>query len=307
MEVNNNIQFMNKFAEILKQVDENVINEETAKAITEAFESAVEEKVSSRVSLELESALAKQDTDHAEKLKNLLEAIDKDHTEKLQNVVSAITENHTSKLKNVIKFYRKAINEKANKFSEKVVSEISNYLDLYLNSKIPNLQLKEAVENTYARKQLEKIRHLIGLDPEYINESVKTVVSEGKKTIDELNEKLNEAYKQNELLSEKLKVNETAILLEKKTKGMPVAKKEFITNLLNDKDASYINENFNYVVEMFERGEEEKSSELVEEAKRGAVSKNVKIPAQTAVIAESKTEKVDGSPVNGYLTELQRF
>ena len=127
------------------------------------------------------------------------------------------------------------------------------------------------------------------------------------KTIDELNEKLNEAYKQNELLSEKLKVNETAILLEKKTKGMPVAKKEFITNLLNDKDASYINENFNYVVEMFERGEEEKSSELVEEAKRGAVSKNVKIPAQTAVIAESKTEKVDGSPVNGYLTELQRF
>jgi hypothetical protein len=46
---------MNKFAEILKQVDESVINEETAKAITEAFDSAVEEKVNSRVTCEMES------------------------------------------------------------------------------------------------------------------------------------------------------------------------------------------------------------------------------------------------------------
>lgn len=298
---------MNKFAEILKQVDESVINEETAKAITEAFDSAVEEKVNARVSLEVESVLAKQDDDHAVKLKKLLEAIDTDHSDKLQKVVNALTENHTSKLKNVVSFYRKAINEKANKFSTKMVSEISNYLDLYLDKKVPNLQLEEAVQNTYARKQLDKIRELVGIDSDYINESVKSVVSKGKSKIDELNEKLNEAYKENHMLSEKLKVNMNAVLLEKKTKGMPYAKKEFILNLLNDKSSSYIEENFSYVVEMFERGEEEKSSDLVQEAKNKALSRDAKIPATPSVITESVSNTEEYNPVSNYLNELSRF
>jgi hypothetical protein len=300
---------MNKFAEILKQVDESVINEETAKAITEAFDSAVEEKVNARVTLEMESVLSKQDEDHANKLQKLLEAIDTDHTEKLQQVVNALTENHTGKLKNIISFYKKAINEKAEKFSGKIVSEISNYLDLYLDKNVPNLQLEEAVQNTYARKQLDKIRELVGIDPDYINESVKSVVSKGKSKIDELNEKLNEAYKENHLLAEKLKVNESAFLIEKKTKGMPTAKKEFITNLLNDKDSSYIEENFNYVVEMFERGEEDKSSDLVQEAKERALSRDAKIPAKN-IIKESKSSSVktkEFNPVSNYLNELSRY
>jgi hypothetical protein len=298
---------MNKFAEILKQVDESVINEETAKAITEAFESAVEEKVTARVSLEVENVLAKQDEDHASKLKKLLEAIDNDHSDKLQKVVNALTENHASKLENVVSFYRKAINEKANNFSNKIVSEISNYLDLYLDKNVPNLQLEEAVQNTYARKQLDKIRELVGIDPDYINESVKSVVSKGKSKIDELNEKLNEAYKENHMLSEKLKVNMNAVLLEKKTKGMPSAKKEFIFNLLNDKSSSYIEENFNYVVEMFERGEEDKTSDLVQEAKNKALSRDAKIPAAPAVIAESVSNTEVHNPVSNYLNELSRY
>ena len=123
---------MNNFSKILSKVDSSVINEETAKEITEAFESAVQEKATARVQLELESALSKQDEDHATKLQKLLEAIDTDHTEKLQKVVSAITENHTEKLKNLVSFYRKALNEKAESFSNKIVGEISNYLDIYL-------------------------------------------------------------------------------------------------------------------------------------------------------------------------------
>lgn len=300
---------MNKFAEILKQVDESVINEETAKAITEAFESAVEEKVNARVSLEVENVLTKQDEDHASKLKKLLEAIDTDHTNKLQTVVNALTENHTDKLKNIVSFYRKALNEKAQKFSTNIVSEISNYLDLYLNKNIPNLQLKEAVQNTYARKQLDRIRELVGIDSDYINESVKSVVSKGKSKIDELNEKLNESYQENHTLLEKLKINETAVLLEKKTKGMPSSKKEYIFNLLNDKDSSYIEENFNYVVEMFERGEEDKTSDLVQEATKKAFSRDASVPKKNTIneSASLSNQNDEFNPVSNYLSELSRF
>lgn len=297
---------MNKFSEILSKVDSNVINEETAKAITEAFEAAVEEKVNSRVELELESSLSKQDEEHATKLGKLLEAIDADHTEKLQKVVSTITENHTGKLEQLVSFYRKALNEKAESFSNKIVSEISNYLDLYLENKVPSLQLEEAVANTYARKQLSKIREMVGIDPETINEEVKTMIAQGKKKIDELNGKLNESYKENHQLLQQIKKNSTSITLEQKTKGMPATKKEFIFNLLNDKDSSYIEENFNYVVEMFERSEDEKATVLVEEAKKKAVSLKASVPTKT-VVNESKTTETgveSFTPVSGYLKEL---
>ena len=113
---------MNKFSEILSQVDSSIINEETAKEITEAFEAAVNEKVNSRVELELESTLSKQDEEHAVKLQKLLEAIDSDHTDKLQKVVNTITENHTGKLEKLVSFYRRALNEKAESFSNKIVN-----------------------------------------------------------------------------------------------------------------------------------------------------------------------------------------
>jgi hypothetical protein len=54
-------------ASILKTVDKNVLTEETASAISEAFTSAVEEKVQTKLSLEVESALLKQDEEHAGK------------------------------------------------------------------------------------------------------------------------------------------------------------------------------------------------------------------------------------------------
>ena len=84
---------------------------------------------------------------------------------------------------------------------------------------------------------------------------------------------------------------------------MSNAKKEFVTKLLNDKTPQYITENFNYVVEMFEREESETSTKLVEEAKQSAVSKDAKVPAP-AVVEESSAQATS-SPVNGYLSALK--
>ena len=292
---------------ILEKFDKEVLSEEAATAIAEAFETAVNEKVENRTKLEVESAVSKIDEDHASKLKKLLEAIDTDHTSKLGKVVEAITENHTEKLKQIASYYRKALNEKAEHFSEKVISELSNYLDLYLEKMLPQNQLTEAVNNTYARKKLDAIRNLVGMDAEYINESVKETISSGKKKIDELTEKLNESYKENETLLEKIKKAETSIFLGEKTKGMPSAKKDFVFKLLNDKNSSYVQENFNYVVEMFERSEEDATTELVKEAKQKAISRDAKVPTREVVNESNDTTiNEEYSPVNEYLNELKR-
>jgi hypothetical protein len=299
---------MNKnFKAILENLDKEVISEETATAIAEAFETAVNEKAESRVKLEIENAVSKLDSDHATKLEKLLEAIDSDHSEKLQNVVEAINLDHTKKLEKLSNFYRKALNEKAEDFSNKMIDEVSNFIDIALDKALPKTQLQEAVENTYARTQLEKIRELVGIDQDSVDSSIKSTISEGKKAVDELNQKLNESYKENEALLEKLKHVESTILLEQKTKGMPSAKKDFVTKLLSDKDGSYIEENFNYVVEMFERSEEDTASELVNEAKSHAKTRDAKVPSSSVVVESSTTtNKENETLVSGYLSELKR-
>ena len=291
---------------LLEKFDKEVLSEEAATAIAEAFETAVNEKVDARIKLEVESAEAKIDEDHATKLEKLLEAIDTDHTSKLEKVVDAINENHTEKLESLTAYFRNALNEKANDFSTKLVTDVSNFLDVYLEKTVPRDQLNEAVANTYARKQLDTIRGLVGIDPEHINDSIKGAISEGKGKIDDLAEKLNESYKENETLLEKIKTIESKSILEEKTKGMPSSKKNYIFKLLNDKDSSYIQENFNYVVEMFERSEEEAASELVVEAKQKAISRDAKVPARAVVEESSSASDSTSSAVSGYLSELSR-
>jgi hypothetical protein len=291
---------------LLEKLNNEVLSEEAATAIAEAFETAVNEKVDSRVKLEVESAVSKIDEDHAQKLQKLLEAIDTDHTSKLEKVVEAINTDHTVKLESITNYFRNALNEKADDFSNKLIDEVSNFLDITLEKLIPQDQLNEAVSNTYARKQLDTIRGLVGIDPEHVNDSIKNTISEGKSKIDELNEKLNESYKENETLLEKIKTVESKSVLEEKTAGMPSAKKEFIFKLLNDKDSSYIQENFNYVVEMFERSEEETATELASEAMTKAQSFKVKVPAREVVVESTNASDEDSGFVGEYLNELKR-
>jgi len=187
-----------------------------------------------------------------------------------------------------------------------MIDEVSNFIDISLDKALPTNQLQEAVENTYARTQLDKIRQIVGIDQESIDSGIKSTIAEGKKAIDSLNEKLNESYKENEALVEKLKMVEATIILEQKTKGMPSSKKDFIVKLLNDKDSSYIEENFNYVVEMFERSEEKTASELVSEAKQSAKTRDAKVPSSSVVTESVAISNEGSSQVNGYLSELKK-
>lgn len=291
---------------LLEKLDSSVISEEAAKEIAEAFETAVKEKVESRVSLQLEKSLSEQDDDHAKKLEKLLEAIDTDHSDKLQKVVNAINENHTTKLEELVSFYRKALNEKAENFSKKILNELSNYLDLYIDKLIPQEQLQEAVNNVYAKKQLNTIREMLGIDKNFVSEQIKNTISEGKSIIDDLSSQLKQANKEKQELLEKFEVVQTSMFLEEKTRNMNKTKKDFIVKLLGDKNKSYIEENFNYVVEMFDAGEEEKATELAADAKKKALSLNAKVPTSTVISESNTSSSMGNTQVGGYLSELKK-
>jgi len=77
--------------------------------------------------------------------------------------------------------------------------------------------------------------------------------------------------------------------------------------VLKDKNPEYVKENFNYVVEMYNREENDNRQVIREQAQQAAVSNQVATPR---LVLESISDNAtsDGSydPVNGYLEALGR-
>lgn len=194
------------------------------------------EKVDKDHTEKLQALIEKIDGDHTEKLQTLVEAIDTDHAVKLQKLVKNIDVKHTSMLKQVVEKYEKALNEEAKSFQEKLVEEVSNYLDLYLDKTVPADQINEAVENIRAAKQIEEIRKIVGISEEFVDTEIKEALVDGKNTIDSLRKELNESLKENASLNHEVKKIKAHVLLQEKTNEMPAAKKAFISRLLKNKD-----------------------------------------------------------------------
>lgn len=331
------------FKEILKEQFKDLVTEETLTAVYEAFELAVSEKATTKaeqlteeklneqteklqekIDLEVEAALLKVDEDHSEKLQKLVEAIDidhtaklqklvesidNDHTEKLQKVLSKIDEDYTGKLQQIINQYETTLNEEAEGFRTRMIDEVSSYLDLYLEKVVPKDQISEAVENIQAKKTLDAIRELVAIDESYIDGEVKEALVDGKKIIDSLKKELNEAVSTNTELNHKLNEVEASLLLEQKTKELPTPTKSYVTKLLKGKSLEYIQENFQYVVDMHER----EISEKVEIAKETSLPKRIVESTDRPVVNEQLTDesivtapKQDVSPVSEYLNVMTR-
>ena len=310
------------FKQILKEQFKDLITEETLTVVHEAFEAAVNDKAEQRAELQVEAAITKIDEDHTAKLQTLVESIDADHTTKLQKLVEAIDfdhaiklkkvltkidEEHTAKLQQVIEKYETTLNEEAESFRTRLVDEVSNYMDLYLEKVVPTEQVNEAVENIRSRKVLEQIRQLVGINEEFVDSEVKEALLDGKNTIDSLKKELNEALKANTKLNHELSKAEATMLLESKTKELPEAAKNYVGNLLKGKSPEYIQENYQYVVEMFEK----EISEQEETAKEGVARRIVEAVdrPEVEVIQEeiSSPAPVTSPSVGGYLNEMKKL
>ena len=285
----------------LKKVTKELLSEEALNEIQASFEAAVEEKAKVQVA----SALVKQDTDYANKLTHLLEAIDKDHTKKLQKVVKAIDINHGEKLKSIVEKYQTALVSEAGSFKSNIINDVSTYLDAYVDEALPKAQIQEAVSNRRAQVVLEQIKEFLGVDTALAKKAVKSAIIDGKKQIDEATEKYEALKKNHNVLVERFNHIASDLILEKKAAGLSDKKKDYINRIMKGKSAEFINENFDYALNLFNKNENERIHELKESAIKKSVSTNVDVPQ----ILEEKTQvKPEGEvQMNPYLQELSKY
>lgn len=282
--------------QILSEATNGALNEEVLSEIENVFES----KVSEKTELHVESALVEQDELYTEKLKELVEKIDLDHTKKLEKVVEAIDSDRAKKLQMVIEKYESALNGEANGFQSQLIESISDYLDVYLEEKIPTESIQEAVKNTKAKKVLEGLRNHLAVDSALEKESIKEAVIDGHNQINEASSKLESVASENAVLKEELDRVKADLVLEQKTAGLDKRAQKYARKVLDGKSAEFINENFDYTMKLFKKKESNRLDMLKEEAL--STRDNV-----DRVIYEHNTEEVIEESSNPYMDELSKY
>jgi hypothetical protein len=290
----------NNISELLKAATKDILTEDVLKEIESAYEASVDAKVQ----LHVEKALNEQDEDYANKLENLLEAVDADHTAKLKKVVTALDADRANKLKQIVEKYEAALTAEATNFKSEMIDQVSNYLELYLEDKLPMSEIQEAVNNKRAASVLNEMRNMLSVDMALAQESIRDAVVDGKTRIDEAAQQLETANKRVATLTEQLNTVNASLILEKKISSLDEDKKKYMKKMLSSKSAKFIAENFDYTLGLYEKSEEERFNNLVTEAREEAVITAVDRP----VIEESvETPANEDRSFNLYLNELHKY
>jgi len=282
--------------QILSEATNGALNEEVLSEIENVFE----QKVNDKVEIHVEQALNEQDELYTEKLNELIQKIDEDHSSKLKTVVNAIDSDRTNKLKMVIEKYESALNGEAESFQTQLIESISDYLDVYLEEKIPAESVQEAVKNTKAKKILEGLRNHLAVDSALEKQSIKEAVVDGHNQINEASKKLESIAKQNAVLKEELQAAKAGLILEQKTAGLDKRAKQYVSKVMQGKDAEFITENFDYTLKLFKKKESNRLDTLKEEAY--STRENV-----DRVIYEDTKQEIVEEKVSPYLQELSKY
>ena len=288
---------MSKITDLLKEVGKDVLTEESLETIETAFNEAVDKKANERAEIATEAALTAQDDEHSKKLESLLEAIDKDHSKKLEKVVEAVDADRSRKLKNVVRKYETAIKEEASALKDTVVESVSDYLDSYIDEALPTTTIEEATKNRRAFDVLSEIRQLLSVDMVLANDTIREAVKDGKATIEESKKQLAEVTEHASDLKVQLESAQKELFLEKRLGGFDEKKANFVRKTFADKELSFIEENFDYTVTMFDKKAQETLEVLKEEA-----TKECKAQDAEVVVEESSSTKK--TPAELYAQEL---
>lgn len=293
-----------EISQLLKEATNGLLTEETLNEIQTAFDGAVDE----RVKIHVEKALVEQDAQYSEKLEQLLEAVYLDHTSKLKKVVRAIDTNNAIKLQSVIKRYSHALNEQAKTFKSKMITNVSRYMDLYLDKVVPKTALNEAVRNKKATIILENLRNSLAVDTALMKKSLRDAVLDGQQQISEKTQSVEALKKEAAVLKESLEQTRSALLLEQKLAALPEKKKAYAKRVLSGKSAQFIKENVDYTLSIFDKREEDRLEQLTEEAYTTRTVKSDRVILEESAPAEQQQDEEVTTPfLNTYMNELGRY
>jgi len=199
----------------------------------------------------------------------------------------------------VVSKYEQTLNNDAAAFKAQLVESISDYLETYLDEKVPTADIQEAVRNKKALVVLESLRNHLAVDAALQKESIKEAILDGKTQISEASQKLESVIQENAQLKSELDSIKANLLVEQKSATLDESQKKYIKKVMAGKSADFINENFDYTVKLFNK----KSSDRLDTLKEEALSESTKVDR---VVLE-QTEEQQPQQLSPYLRELSKY
>jgi len=288
----------------MKKNKQNLFSEDVQKSLGLSDESvnAIQKALEAKVDLAVEAALVEQDEVYAAKLGSVMESLDKDRTIKMKKLMEAFDRDKTAKLVKVVKKYEREQQSDLIRFKKQLTESVSAYLEEFLSESIPAKDIEQAVKNKTAMSVLENLRRVFAIDSAVMKESVSDAILQGKTELDKLRNE-NASLKSNlKVITEEKNNTQVKLFLEGKTSKYPESKKNFIKKALGDKSLTFIKENFDYTVRLFEKQEKKQLEVIKEEALQNRKHKPDFVKNQKII-----TEKVsnDVEENNPYLSVLQ--
>lgn len=250
---------------IFEKIDSQYMSDELKQTLTRVFEEAVDKRLADRLDLELKA----MDESHAEittqligNLESIFEQfkvdVDADHCTKIQTVANAISESYGKKLLLVKEGYEKVIRDTAVEHRTQLVGAVEKHLNIALEKIIPTEQVRESAKNTFAQKQLNEARKVLGIDKAFMSANVKEGIVQGKQQMDAL-------LKENASLKKSKMVTESQSLIVKATANLPVEQAKYVRTKLEGRSPEFIKDNLSYVLEMYARQETQEKASLLRE------------------------------------------
>lgn len=285
----------------LKDILPSQVNE----LLTEESLTTIQTAIDNRIQLSTEAALIEQDNLFADKLNTLLESIELDYAKKFKRALDVKDKEASRKLLNIVHKYDNEINESAAQFKSGLVTQLSDFLEIAIDDAIPREAIAEATKNRVATDVLTNLRQVLAVDSALMSESVKGAVVDGKARIEELEKQVQGLSSRNKIISENYNTAQANLILEQKSKGFPLDKKNYLVTALSDKTPEFIAENFDYTASLYDRKERRDMKVLKEEAfNKRVVREDAPAPADT--INEQASKPSVAPDTAAYLAELDR-
>ena len=149
--------------------------------------------------------------------------------------------------------------------------------------------IEEATKNKRAYSLLEDIRKMLSVDMVLANESIRDAIKDGKDTIVAKSTEIAELTESHNKQAEELESVKKELYLEKKLVGLDEKKTNFVRKTFADKDLAFIEENFEYTVNIFDKKAQESLDILKEEAMTESKTKEADVHVVEEKVEQPKT------------------
>jgi hypothetical protein len=288
----------------MKKNKQNLFSEDVQKSLGLSDESvsAIQKALEAKVDLAVEAALVEQDEVYATKLETVMESLDQDRSIKMKKLMEAFDKDKTTKLVKVVKKYEREQQVDLIRFKKQLTESVSAYLEEFLSESIPAKDIEQAVKNKTAMNVLGNLRKVFAIDSAVMKESVSDAILQGKNELDKLRNE-NASLKSNlKSITEEKNNTQVKLFIEGKTSKYPESKKNFIKKALGDKSLTFIKENFDYTVRLFEKQEKKQLEVIKEEALQNRKHKPDFVKNQKIITEKVNNDVEENDP---YLSVLQ--